>query len=203
MELHVSVGKREAKRQEKDEQILQAAMTVFSRDGYYKADVDEIAALAQVGKGTVYRHFESKKGLFLGVVEWGIRIMKDTILEATKDIDSPIKKTTLAISAYLDFFESHRAFYRVLVQETTEFREEVEKIFREKYLPHICLIEKELNKGVKNGVIKDINTSSAAYALIGLTNAIIYKWLVNDEKYPLNNELDTILEIWLRGVIKE
>lgn len=203
MKTQASVGKRGLKRQKNDEQILQAAMAVFSKDGYHKADVDEIAALSQVGKGTVYRHFESKKGLFLGVVEWGIRMMKDTILEAIKDIDSPVKKMTLAISTYLDFFENHRAFYRVLVQEVTEFREEVEKIFREKYLPHICLLEENLKRGVNQGVIKDINTSSAAYGLIGLTNAIIYKWLINDEKHSLNSELPTILEIWLRGVIKE
>ncbi len=201
MKSQVSIRKKESKREEKKEQILQSAMTIFSRDGYYKADVEEIAALAQVGKGTIYRHFESKKGLFLGVVEWGIKIMKNTIMEAIEDIDSPIKKTTHAIKTYLEFFERHRNFYRVLIQEITGFREEVERIFRKKYLPHICLIEEELKRGIEIGVIKDINTSTAAYALIGLTNSIIYKWLISDKEYPLNNELDIILEIWLRGVM--
>ncbi|MFH1562668.1 MAG: TetR/AcrR family transcriptional regulator [Nitrospirota bacterium] len=198
MKTHIS-----SKKQERTEQILQAAMTVFSRDGYHKADVDEMAIKAGVGKGTIYRHFESKKGLFLAVVEWGISKMKECIGEAIKNIDSPIERTTRAISTYLKFFETHREFYRVLIQEMTGFREEVEKIFRETYLPHISLLEEGLTQGIEKGVIKNINPQSAAFALIGLTNAIIYKWLISDKDYPLTNELDTILEIWFKGVIKE
>ncbi len=191
-----------SKKQERSEQILQTAMTVFAREGYHKADVDEIAVKAGVGKGTIYRHFESKKGLFLAVVEWGISKMKSVIMETVKDIDSPIEKITQATSTYLTFFETHRGFYRVLIQEMTNFREEVEKIFRQKYLPQ-PLLEEEIRRGIEKGLIKDINSRSAAFALIGLTNNIIYQWLISDEAYPLMDELDIILEIWFRGVIKE
>ncbi|MBU1152553.1 TetR/AcrR family transcriptional regulator [bacterium] len=196
-------GNISSKKQERTEQILQAAMAIFSRDGYHKADVDEIAVTAGVGKGTIYRHFESKKGLFLAVVEWGISKMKDAIMEAIKSIDSPIERTTQAISTYLKFFETHRGFYRVLIQEVTDFREEVGKIFREKYLPYIPLLEEDIRNGIEKGVIKNINPQTAAFALIGMTNAIIYKWLISDEDYPLTSERDTILEIWFKGVIKE
>ncbi|MBU1753715.1 TetR/AcrR family transcriptional regulator [bacterium] len=197
METHTS-----SKKQKRTEQILQAAMAVFSRDGYHNADVDEIAVTAGVGKGTIYRHFESKKGLFLAVVEWGISKMKESIGEALKDIDSPIERTTQAISTYLKFFETHRGFYRVLIQEGTDFREEVGKIFREKYLPYIPL-EEDMRNGIKKRVIKNINPQTAAFALIGLTNAIIYKWLLSDEDYSLTGELETILEIWFRGVLEK
>ncbi len=191
-----------SKKQERSEQILQTAMAVFSRDGYHKADVDEIAVKAEVGKGTIYRHFESKKGLFLAVVEWGISKMKDAIMEAVKDIDSPIERTTRATAAYLTFFETHRGFYRVLIQEMTDFREELRKIFSEKYLPQ-PLLEEDIRRGIESGVMKSINPRSAAFALIGLTNSIIYQWLISNEDYPLISELDTILEIWFRGVIKK
>jgi len=192
-----------SKKQERSERILQKAMSVFSRDGYYKANADEIATLAGVGKGTIYRHFKSKKGLFLAVVEWGISSLKDTIMEAIKNIDSPIKRTTIAVSTYLTFFETHREFYRVLIQEMTTFREGVERIFREEYLPHIPLLEENIRRGIEKGVLKNINPRIASFALIGLTNAIIYQWLISDEDYPLISELDTILEIWFKGVIKE
>jgi TetR/AcrR family transcriptional repressor of mexJK operon len=44
--------------------ICQAARTVFLRDGFSGASVDEIVALASVSKQTVYRHFTDKRGLF-------------------------------------------------------------------------------------------------------------------------------------------
>ncbi|MBU0701465.1 hypothetical protein KKE26_09280 [bacterium] len=52
-------------------------------------------------------------------------------------------------------------------------------------------------------MIKNINPQTAAFALIGLTNAIIYKWLLSDEDYSLTGELETILEIWFRGVLEK
>jgi len=194
--------KIQTKKQERSEQILQTSMAIFARDGYHKADVDEIAVKAKVGKGTIYRHFKSKKGLFLAVVEWGISKMKDTIMEAIKDIDSPIERITQAVSTYLTFFETHREFYRVLIQEMADFREEIGQIFREKYLSHIHLLEENIRRGIENGMLKNLNPRIASFALIGLTNSIIYQWLISDENYSLISELDTILEIWFKGVSK-
>lgn len=54
--------------QSKDKRILQAAEEVFSRHGYEKATLDEIIALADVGKGTVYKYFGNKEQLFYKLV---------------------------------------------------------------------------------------------------------------------------------------
>ncbi|MDH7498134.1 MAG: helix-turn-helix domain-containing protein, partial [Syntrophomonadaceae bacterium] len=51
-------------RKEKRQLILEAAARVFSQRGYHQAKVEEIAAAAGVGKGTVYEYFDSKLELF-------------------------------------------------------------------------------------------------------------------------------------------
>src|SRR6202021_1230929 len=48
--------------------ILEAAMSVFLKSGYLGASMDEIAAIAQVSKQTVYKQFASKEALFVGIV---------------------------------------------------------------------------------------------------------------------------------------
>jgi TetR/AcrR family transcriptional regulator, mexJK operon transcriptional repressor len=48
--------------------ILDAATTVFLRNGYLGTSMDEIAALAAVSKQTVYKHFADKEGLFTEIV---------------------------------------------------------------------------------------------------------------------------------------
>ena len=52
----------------KHKAILQAARTVFLRNGYLGTSVDEIAALAAVSKQTVYKHFADKESLFTEIV---------------------------------------------------------------------------------------------------------------------------------------
>jgi TetR/AcrR family transcriptional repressor of mexJK operon len=48
--------------------ILDAATEVFLRDGYLGTNMDEVAALSQVSKQTVYAHFSSKEALFVEIV---------------------------------------------------------------------------------------------------------------------------------------
>jgi AcrR family transcriptional regulator len=54
---------------ERKEVVLQAARQVFGRDGYAGANLDDIAAGAGVTKPILYRHFESKKGLYLALLD--------------------------------------------------------------------------------------------------------------------------------------
>ena len=49
------LNKNESK--SKRQQILDAAYNIFSRKGFYKTTVDEIIAMADTGKGTVYNYF--------------------------------------------------------------------------------------------------------------------------------------------------
>ncbi|WP_333593778.1 helix-turn-helix domain-containing protein, partial [Anaerospora hongkongensis] len=48
----------------KREQILDAAYQIFSQKGYHRTTIDEIIALADTGKGTVYNYFVNKEQLF-------------------------------------------------------------------------------------------------------------------------------------------
>ena len=101
-------AKRKELTQMRRKQILDVATEVFSKDGYARADVDEIANLADLGKGTVYRYFKSKKGLFLSAVDRGLDKLKDTILKEVEKTDDPLGKIENAIKAYLSFFEENR-----------------------------------------------------------------------------------------------
>ncbi len=53
----------------KERAILDAAMRLFSQRGYRKTSIEEIAAAAGIGKGTVYLYFESKERLFRALCE--------------------------------------------------------------------------------------------------------------------------------------
>ena len=52
----------------KDKRIEIAAEEIFSKYGYEKATLDQIIALADVGKGTVYKYFGNKEQLFYKLV---------------------------------------------------------------------------------------------------------------------------------------
>ena len=49
--------------------ILEMATQLFTRFGFAKTSLDEIAAAAQIAKGTVYYYFPSKEDLFIASIE--------------------------------------------------------------------------------------------------------------------------------------
>ena len=67
--------------------ILQAATTVFLRNGYVGTSMDEIAALAAVSKQTVYKHFADKERLFSELVTTIIREASDRVHEEVLNVD--------------------------------------------------------------------------------------------------------------------
>lgn len=69
--------------------ILEAATTLFLRNGYLGTSMDEIAALARVSKQTVYKAFSDKKSLFSEIVTAAVDEAGDPVLEdATALADS-------------------------------------------------------------------------------------------------------------------
>jgi TetR/AcrR family transcriptional regulator, mexJK operon transcriptional repressor len=63
----------------KHKAILDAAIEVFLRSGYLGANMDEIAALSEVSKQTIYKHFSNKEALFVEIVTAMTDAASDTV----------------------------------------------------------------------------------------------------------------------------
>ncbi|HVZ39177.1 MAG TPA: TetR/AcrR family transcriptional regulator [Candidatus Kapabacteria bacterium] len=70
------VPRRERERLLRRKEILDAARTVFARKGFNEATLDDVAELAEFGKGTLYNYFPNKEALFMSVVEDSFEMMK-------------------------------------------------------------------------------------------------------------------------------
>src|SRR4029078_11054087 len=61
--------------------ILDAATTVFLRNGYVVRSTGQVAALAQVSKQSVYKHFADKESLFIAIVDAAVEAAGDPVWE--------------------------------------------------------------------------------------------------------------------------
>ena len=99
--------------------ILEGAKTVFLRNGFETATMDDVAAAAGVGKQTVYRHFGSKEALFLGLVET-MCASAISATEAAHPTSRPIKDELRALGQLLArslIAPDSLALYRAIVAE--------------------------------------------------------------------------------------
>ena len=74
------------------EEILDAATDLFAEFGYSEAVTKDLAEKLQVGKGTIYRYFSSKRELFLATVDRVMRRMRVQVDRAVADIPDPLER---------------------------------------------------------------------------------------------------------------
>lgn len=100
----------------KRQAILDAATEVFLRDGYLGTSMDEIAALSEVSKQTVYKHFTSKEALFVEIVS----SLTDRTGDAVHDEMPPLQEAG-DVAAYLEAY-GYRQLSIVLTPRIMQLR---------------------------------------------------------------------------------
>src|ERR1700690_1093502 len=73
------------------EEILTQAARLFAERGYDNTDTTLLAETVGVGKGTVYRHFPSKRELFLAAVDRVMRMLRQRIDARIQPVQDPLE----------------------------------------------------------------------------------------------------------------
>jgi len=184
-------------------QILDVASLIFSREGFVRANTDEIAKRANLGKGTIYRYFKNKRDLFLSVVDRGLDKLKDAILIEVEKTDDPLKKIENAIKTYLSFFEKNRNLIGILIHEQSSFQKRIAKRYFEHYYGNVDRIKQTFKTGIEQGLIKDIDMDSLISAYAGILNGLVYMWQIEGRKYRLQDRVSIVMKIFFTGIIKD
>jgi AcrR family transcriptional regulator len=181
--------------------IMKAALDEFSERGYHATTVDSITDRAGVAKGTFYKYFNTKEGLFNALKE-------DTIGEfveiARKDLAQ--KKDILeliegVIILYLSFFENNSAFFKVITQEHKDFGKEFSEKFINELLLAFPALKRRCWKASRDGRLKQMNYFTVFFGIIGFLNGVIQKWLLDGAEARLLDEIDTVREVLFYGFV--
>ena len=141
----------------RSEEILAAAVEVFARCGFAATDVQEIADKARVGKGTVYRHFGTKEGLFLAAADRGARQLRAAIDATRNDTTEPLQRMRAACVAFLTFFDEHSEYLELVIQERAHFRDRQTPTFFDRGDYENCrLWHAELEAMVQQTILRDL-----------------------------------------------
>lgn len=113
----------EGLREQRRDEILAAAASLFAEKGFAGADTQELADRVGVAKGTLYRYFASKEELFLAAVDHLMEQLRQAVDAAANEHLEPFQQMRAALESYLRFFESHPAAVELIIQERAHFRD--------------------------------------------------------------------------------
>ena len=172
--------------------IFNAAIKVFSIEGYDSATVDEIASEAGVAKGTLYYNFQGKEEIFKFVIDEGMKLIKNEVLYAIKDIDDPLEKLKISAKVQLRYVYNNKEFFRVIMSQIwgdknrhQEMRQEIRRL--------VNINSNRINDITKGKADKDVLEVLGCCFIGVLFSSALYEILYEDQ-YSENYIVDRFME---------
>ena len=108
--------------EERRTEILDAALSAFSRKGYHATSIDDIAGDAGVSKALIYEHFASKQELYADLIARNARELTQRVAAALVgvEVESGMGRLATGLEAFFAFVEERRDAWRMLFREVTD-----------------------------------------------------------------------------------
>jgi AcrR family transcriptional regulator len=176
--------------------ILRAATGIFLRDGYLGASMDEIAAISEVSKQTVYKHFASKEALFVEIVGSMTTAAGDTVHVGPQE-----PTTRAALAPFLEAYANRQLavvltprimqLRRLVIGEVARFPELAKVLYERGPMRAIAqlaaLFERLAGHGLLN--ITDARQAASHFNWLIMAAPLNQAMLLGDEGIPKPAEL--------------
>lgn len=151
-----------------EENILNAAITIFQKKGMAGARMQEIANEANINKAMLHYYFRSKQQLFEAVFMKAIQQLAPQLnLIFTSDIDV-FKKIERFASSYIDFILKNPYLPGFIIQELNSNPEFVKKFLENEGKPNPQPFLEQIEREIKAGKIKTINPKQLLLNILSL-----------------------------------
>jgi AcrR family transcriptional regulator len=183
------------------EHILKVAMHIFSKFGFQKTTVDEIAKAAHKAKGSVYYYFRNKEELFQNVVEKEFNILQRELINAVDEGKTGKVKLSNYITIRMKVLRELSNMYEALKNDYLDYLGFVEQI-REKYdNEEVALVKSILATGMKNGEFELRDEKQTAFVIVRALKGFEVPIMVN-KHLSIEEELEFMINILLNGIEK-
>jgi AcrR family transcriptional regulator len=155
------MGIQERKEREKEarrEEIINAAEKIFFERGLSASTMDDVAAAAELSKGTLYLYYKSKEDLYLAVTIRGMELMYKLFEKAVATNENPIKLLLNLEEAYYTFFRDYRHYYQMLYFfENPEYQKQISESTKDQCMQNDRkvweLVSSTVRKAIEAGLL--------------------------------------------------
>jgi len=152
----VAAAHREKYLQGRRDQILEAAIKVFKKDGFAGANVADIAALAGMSKGTIYLYFKSKEDIFNAIITE--RTFIPQLVDLLQDQQAPLESALKNLAErYYQFMDDYMPIFYLVVADSNRFPNHAEKVYREIILRSNEILANYLSRYSETGQIRPLD----------------------------------------------
>jgi len=184
-------------RQERRHKILTAAAELFGANSYDSVQMRDVAALAEVGKPTLYRYFPSKEELFLEVFKSGLDHLDSEVAAILKDRDLPGRSLERLLQALLSALGGQVAALRMLTDDQSAVMRRWRNEFRRRRRPFVEAARLILEQGIASGDFRPVDLDAVPSMLI----AIVRGGLIGTDRLPRERFSAAMIDLVVHALV--
>jgi AcrR family transcriptional regulator len=188
--------------EERKNQILDAAMDTFSKVGFYKARMSDIAESSGLSKGSLYWYFDSKNDLINKLLA---RVFEHEIKDLRKLINDP-RPVTKRLMAYAeragdDMVKMLKWTPLIYDFIALAFRQEtIKRSIRKYYQQNMEILEILIQQGLDTGELHANNARDAAIAIGSILEGTVILWIYEPEGIDIKKHILSNMKYILAGL---
>ena len=188
-------------KEEFKKKIIITAGQIFSRYGFKKTTMEEVAKALKMGKSSLYYYFESKEEIFEAVVLYEANVLRNELTTAIKSVESPIGKMEKYVFVRMKAFEKLSNYYNAIFDKNLDHFDFIEKI-REKYdREETAILRLLLYLGVRKKVFAVGNSEYTALAIQTTLKGLEVPLFWQKREVNIDQRLRAILDVLFYGIV--
>jgi AcrR family transcriptional regulator len=201
------VPRRERQKLKQRQEMLAAALDLFSEKGYHNVSMHEIAQNAEFAIGTLYKFFKNKEDLYKALMLELADKFEAALTKALEEPDGEVEKLRNFVRTKGELFSANASMIRLYFAGTQgasfNGRAGLDSEIRERHGHFLETLASIFESGIKRKrFMKIADPHYLAVAIESITNAFLFLWLEAPERHPYPGNPDTILDILFKGLIK-
>ncbi|MBN1132249.1 MAG: TetR/AcrR family transcriptional regulator [Bacteroidales bacterium] len=183
--------------------IVDGAQNVFSRHGYRRTTMDEIAQVLEMGKSSIYYYFNSKEDIFRAVVEKEGNVLKKEINRVLDAESSPLGKLKTYIRCRLHRLPDFKNLYEALIKEDLPEMDFVINLRKRFNREEKELVTRIFQSGNSEGSFKVADPVLGAIAISTMMRGLEIPLLYNSKDVEERRKLmEDLINVILYGIFR-
>ena len=188
--------------EERQKQILEAAISEFARHGFHATRMEDIARASGMSKGAVYLYYKSKDAIIEALLRtlfaWELRGARaivdrgdsatDRLLAITRMFADELDRMVVAMPILLEFY--------ALAFRQAGVREHIGAMFEQFRIPLASLVQ----QGIDRGEFRVVDPGEASVAWIALVEGLTLLWAMNPRGIAWREQAEAAVRLLIDGL---
>lgn len=186
----------------KRQKIIDAAISVFSRRGFYNSTVADVAREADVADGTIYLYFKSKDDLLISIFEHSMDFFIQTAEEELARAKNPAEKLKKFVALHLKLVQNNQDLAQVIQIELRQSSKFMKEYVNSKFFEYLNIVEGILRDGQKDGVFTPTaDPVILKRAIFGAVDEMALEWvLMKKKRYSMQQAAEQLCNMFIEGL---